>query len=258
MKGVAIDGLAAAERILLRLRHDPSGIVLTLSAPLVLVLAFGYIIGSAIIVPGGNYREYLLPGLFAITAVNVIPALVTMARDAERGVVDRFRSMPISRSAIPLGQAVANTVYGAATFVLMGACGLLVGWRAHRGLGPTLAALGLLLAVQFAAVWVGMFLGLVLGSEAAAGQASIIPLPLAMVSNLLVPTAGMPTWLRVIAEWNPVSAVGEAIRRLCGNPGAHSADAWPLTHPVAASLLWTALILVVFVPLTTLRYARPR
>lgn len=258
LSNAASDGLTAAGRVLLKLRHDPSGIVLTLSTPLVLVLAFGYIIGSAIDVPGGNYREYLLPGLFVMLAVNVIPSMVTMARDSERGVVDRFRSMPISRAAIPLGQALATSTYGVLTFALMGACGLLVGWRAERGPGLTLAALALLVAVQFAMVWVGMYLGLTISSEAAAGQASLLVLPLSMVSNLLVPTAGMPGWLRALADWNPVSAFGQAVRQLCGNPVPHTSHAWPLVHPVPATLLWVALILTVFVPLTTLRYARSR
>lgn len=257
-RGAVVDGLAAAERVLTRLRHDPSGVVVTLAGPLVLVVAFGYIIGSAIQVPGGGYREYLLPGLFVLIAVNVVPPLVTMVRDNQLGVVDRYRSMPIARSAVPLGQVVATSAYGLVNFVLMGLLGLLVGWRIERGAGRALAALGLLLVVQFAMTWVGLYLGLVVRSQQAAGQIALVVLPVSMVSNVMVPTGGMPAWLRVLAEWNPASALGQAVRVLCGNPVPAESTAWPLQHPVAASLLFAAVILAVFVPATTLRYARPR
>ncbi|GAA0259344.1 ABC transporter permease [Cryptosporangium japonicum] len=258
MTSAVVDGMAAAERVLTRLRHDPSGIALTLAGPVVLVIAFGYIIGSAIEVPGGGYRAYLLPGLFVVIAVNILPPLVTMVRDNQLGVVDRYRSMPIARSAVPFGQAAATSVYGLVNFVLMGLIGLLVGWRIERGAGRALAALGLLLLVQFAMTWVGLYLGLVVKSQEAAGQLSVVVLPISMVSNVMVPTGGMPGWLRVIAEWNPVSALGQAVRELCGNPIPAESSAWPLQHPVAASLLYAGVILAIFVPATTLRFARPR
>jgi len=141
MIGAVTDGAAAAERQLNRLRHDPGAIALTLGAPVVLVILFGYILGSAISVPGGgNYREFLLPGLFATTAANILPSMIAMARDSTRGVVDRFRSLPIARTAVPFGQAAASTLYGLGSFVLMGLCGLAVGWRIERGAGYALAA----------------------------------------------------------------------------------------------------------------------
>jgi ABC-2 type transport system permease protein len=251
------DGLAAAERLLLKLRHDPAAIVLTLGAPVVLVVIFGYIFGSAIAVPGGgNYRAYLVSGLFATIAANVVPSMVAVARDSTRGVVDRFRSLPITRSAVPFGQGAATAVYGLASFVLMALCGLAVGWRIERGAADAVAALALLVAFQFAATWVGIYLGLVIGKEETAAQASILVFPITGVSNVFVPTAGMPAWLRAIADWNPVSALAAASRQLFGNPEAPG-GAWPLEHPVTASLAWTALLLAVFVPLATARYARP-
>jgi ABC-2 type transport system permease protein len=251
------DGLAAAERLLLKLRHDPAGIVLTLGAPVALVVIFGYIFGSAISVPGGgNYRAYLVSGLFATIASNVLPSMIAAARDSTRGVVDRFRSLPVTRSAVPFGQAAATAVYGLASFVLMAGCGLAVGWRIERGAADAVAALALLVAFQFAATWVGIYLGLVIGKEETAAQASILIFPITAVSNIFVPTAGMPAWLRAIADWNPVSALAAASRQLFGNPGAAAGGAWPLEHPVTASLAWTALLLAVFVPLATARYAR--
>jgi ABC-2 type transport system permease protein len=256
MTGAGADGAAAAERQLRRLRHDPSAIALTLGAPVVLVIIFGYIFGSAISVPGGNYREFLLPGLFATIAVNILPSMIAMARDSSRGVVDRFRSLPIARSAVPFGQAAATTLYGLGSFVLMGLCGLAVGWRIERGAGYAVAALALVVGFQFAATWVGMYLGLVIGNEEAASQASILVFPVTMLSNVFVPTSGMPTWLRVIADWNPVSAIAAAMRDLFGNPMAPANGTWPLLHPVLASVGWLVLLLVIFVPLCTARYGR--
>jgi len=171
-------------------------------------------------------------------------------------VVDRFRSLPITRAAIPFGQATATSVYGLASFVLMGLCGLAVGWRIDRGAGDALAALGLLVAFQFAMTWVGMYLGLVIGSEETASQASILIFPVTMLSNVFVPTAGMPAWLRAIADWNPVSALAAAVRHLFGNPTVPAGGVWPLEHPITASLIWTAVLLAVFVPLCSARYAR--
>jgi ABC-2 type transport system permease protein len=146
-------------------------------------------------------------------------------------------------------------LYGLASFVLMALCGLAVGWRIGRGAADTAAALGLLVAFQFAATWVGIYLGLLIGKEETAAQASILIFPVTMVSNVFVPTAGMPAWLRAIADWNPISALAAACRRLFGSPEG-PAGAWPLAHPVVASLAWTALLLAVFVPLATARYAR--
>lgn len=252
------DGLAAAERVLTKLRHDPTSIALTLGAPVVMVLIFGYIFGSAITVPaGGSYRDFLVPGLFVTIAANIVPSMVAMARDATRGVVDRFRSMPISRTAVPFGQSAATAVYGLGNFVLMALCGLVVGWRIHRGVADAVGACGLLLAFQVAMTWVGMYLGLVIGKEETAAQASILIFPIATVSNVFVPTSGMPAWLRVIADWNPISALAAACRQLFGSPAAPANGAWPLEHPIVASLAWTALFLVAFVPLCTARYARP-
>lgn len=253
------DGMAAAERLLTKLRHDQTALALTVGAPVVMVLVFGYVFGSAIAVPGGeNYRAFLVPGLFVMTGANIIPSMVTMARDTYRGVVDRFRSLPISRVAVPFGQAAATAVYGAVSLFLMALCGLAVGWRIDNGAGHAVMALGLLMAFQIAMTWVGMYLGLVLGTEETASQASILLFPITGLSNVFVPTSGMPAWLRTIADWNPVSAVAAAIRQLFGSPTTPANGAWPLEHPVIASLGWIALLLAVFVPLCTARYARGR
>jgi ABC-2 type transport system permease protein len=222
MSGAFTDGAAAAERVLTKLRHDPTAIALTLGAPVIMVVLFGYIFGSAITVPGGGYRAFLIPGLFATIAVNIVPSMFAMARDSSRGVVDRFRSLPIARTAVPFGQAAATAVYGLASFVLMALCGLAVGWRVERGAGYALAALALLAAFQFAATWVGMYLGLVFGSEQAAGQASILIFPVTILSNVYVPTSGMP----------PLAA---RHRRLEPGQRAGRRDQGPVRQPASAS-----------------------
>jgi ABC-2 type transport system permease protein len=256
MSGALTDGAAAAERVLTKLRHDPTAIALTLGGPVVMVVLFGYIFGSAIAAPGGGYRAFLIPGLFATIGVSIVPSMFAMTRDSSRGVVDRFLSLPIARTAVPFGQAAATVVYGLAAFVLMALCGLAVGWRIDRGAGYALAALALLAAFQFAANWVGMYLGLVLRSEQAAGQASILMFPATMLSNVYVPTSRMPAGLRAVADWNPVSALAAALRDLFGNPAAPANGTWQLEHPVLATLAWTALLLAIFVPLCTRRFAR--
>jgi hypothetical protein len=166
------------------------------------------------------------------------------------------RSLPIARTAVPLGQAAATTLYGLGSFVLMGLCGLAVGWRIERGAGYAIGALALVAGFQFATTWVGMYLGLVLGNEQAAGQPAVLVLPVTMLSNVFVPTSGMPAWLRVIADWNPVSAIAAAMRDLFGNPTAPANGTWPLLHPVLASAGWLVLLPVIFVPLCAARYAR--
>jgi ABC-2 type transport system permease protein len=255
---VITESLAAAQRLLIGLRRDPASIVLLVAAPIVLVLIFGFIFGAAIQVPGEDgaaaYREFLIPGLLVTMAFNFLPSMVAAARDVDRGILDRFLSMPVSRAAVPAGQAIATTVYALAGFVIMLLCGLAVGWRARNGLPPAAEALGLLALFQFAMTWVGMYLGRLLGREEAAGQAGILVLPLAMISNVFVPTTGMPAWLRTLADWSPVSAVSSAVRSLFGNPGSPANGAWPLEHPVLATSVWALVILVIFVPLC----ARPR
>ncbi|MFI1919755.1 ABC transporter permease [Nocardia sp. NPDC020380] len=245
------DGWTIVRRNLSQMRHAPGEIVGALVFPIFTVLIFGYIFGSAIAVPGGgNYREFLMPGLFSMTSTfSVIVTMNKVAADNGKGVMDRFRSMPMARSAVPFGQTGADLILSLAGYVAMGLCGLAVGWRIHHGLGEALAAAGVLLLFGYALHWVGVVLGLMLDNEATADRLTPLVFPVAMLSNNFVPTTGMPAWLRTIADWNPVSAVAAALRQFFGNPGVAVSGAWPLQHPVPAALLWSAGILLVFVPL---------
>jgi ABC-2 type transport system permease protein len=251
------DGLTVVRRDLRHLKYQPGELVGALIFPALMVLLFGYVFGSAISVPGGNYREYLMPGLFAMSAfTGVIATTVIVAGDAAKGVMDRFRSMPMARLAVPFGQTGADIITGSVGLVIMVGCGLAVGWRPHGGAGNMLAAAGLLVLMRFAVSWAGVFIGLSVRNEETADQ--IVPLifPITMISNTFVPTAHMPAWLRTISDWNPVSALVAACRHLLGNaPAPGGAGAWPLAHPVPATLLWAAVLLAVFVPLSVRRYA---
>jgi ABC-2 type transport system permease protein len=251
------DGLTMIGRQLVRVRRHPGELLAGLIFPAVMVLLFGYVFGSAIKVPGGgNYREYLMPGLFTMTAfTSVMVNMLLVSTDASKGVMDRFRSMPIIRAAVPFGQSGFDLLLGLENLAVMVVCGMVVGWRAHEGPWKAAAAVGLIVLLRYALSWVGIYLGLVVKNEEVADQFMPLIFPITMISNTFVPTSGMPAWLRTISDWNPVSALVAALRRLFGNPGAATSDSnWPVAHPITAVLLWSALLLAVFVPLAIRQY----
>jgi ABC-2 type transport system permease protein len=253
LRWTLLDGWTLVRRNLAHLKHAPGELVGALVFPVIMIVLFGYIFGSAIPVPGGNYREYLIPGLFAMSStMAVMTTLQKVAADNGKGVMDRYRSMPMARSAVPFGHTGAELILGVLGMGIMTACGFAVGWRIHTGAGSALAAFGLLLLYAFALNWVGVFFGLVTRNEETADRIAPLVFPVTMISNAFVPTAGMPAWLRAIADWNLVSAMVAACRQLWGNPAA--TDAWPLQHPVVATLAWSLLLLVVFVPAAVHRY----
>ncbi|HEY3687798.1 MAG TPA: ABC transporter permease [Streptosporangiaceae bacterium] len=258
LKWTLYDGWTVARRDLAHLRYEPGQLVGALVFPAIMVVLFGYVFGSAIPVPGGgNYRDYLMPGLFVMTSVTGIMATLNIvAADISRGVMDRFRSMPMARSAVPFGQTGAYAVQAVVSLVIMAVMGLVVGWHPQRGLLLTIAAFAILLLFAYALTWAGVFLGLLVKNEETADQLVPLVFPVTMISNTFVPTVGMPVWLRTIADWNPVSAAVAACRDLFGSAGAAAGStAWPLVHPVAATLGWSVLLLVVFVPLAVYRYS---
>jgi ABC-2 type transport system permease protein len=229
--------------------------------PIMFVVLFAYVFGGAIPVPGDPnplaYREFLMAGIFAQTmSFAVAPASVGLADDMSKGLIDRFRSLPMSRAAVITGGVISNLLSQLFVLIIMMICGLIVGWQIDNGIGPFLGGVALLLAFAFSMLWIGALIGLSVGNPQVAASAGLVWLfPVTFVSNAFVPTSQLPSWLQPIAEWNPISAVVEACRQLFGNPGVQS-DAWPMQHPVWASVFWIALITAVFAPLAIRKYKR--
>ncbi|NGN68724.1 ABC transporter permease [Streptomyces sp. A7024] len=257
---LAPDSLALLGRQLQRARRNPALLVMTQAMPVMLLLFFGYVFGNSVSLPGGaDYRTYLVPGVFVITAAGgLVTGMLQAAGDTQRGVMDRLRTLPVSRAAAPLGQATADVLLFAIGMIPLVAVGYAVGWRIEGGFGPAAGAFGLLLLLRFVTAWIGILVGMKLGSEEAAGQLGSVTFILQLLCNAYVPTAGMPGWLQAVVEWNPLSSFVTACRDLFGNATAGAADAaWVIEHPVVASLGWSVLLLAIFVPLAVRRYARP-
>ncbi|MEU9637237.1 ABC transporter permease [Streptomyces tendae] len=254
--GLAYDGAAMLGRQLRRVRNNPGLLILTQTMPITMLLFFGYVFGSALAMPGEEYRAFLVPGLLVATAANgIMTGMFQAAQDTHRGVTDRLRTLPVSRAAVPLGQSVADVLVTAAGTVPLLLVGLAVGWRVEGGALGAAGAVGLLLLFRFATTWIGIFLGLLTRNEEAAGQLGGATFVLPLLSNAYIPTDGLPGWLRTVAEWNPISAVTTALRELFGNAPVPEGAAWPVAHPVAGSLAWCAVLLALFVPLAVRRYA---
>lgn len=256
------DAWTVARRDLIHWFRQPFGIVVTLLFPVMLVLMFGYLFGGAMSVPGGgasgggDYREFLLPGMFAMTMAFGLEATMTsVATDAARGVTDRFRSMPMAPSAVVLGRSMADMLNSVLGLSVMVACGLLVGWRWNGSIGEALLAVGLLLLLRFSLLWVGIFLGFVARSPEAVVAVQILVWPVLFLSNTFVAPETMPGWLGAISEWNPLSATVAATRELFGNPG-WGGETWAARNALLMAVLWPMAIFAVFFPLSVWRYRR--
>jgi ABC-2 type transport system permease protein len=226
--------------------------------PIMFVVLFAYVFGGAIPVPGVNYREYLMAGIFAqIMAFSVAPASVGLADDMHKGLIDRFRSLPMARSAVIAGRVVSDLANQFVVLLIMMACGLIVGWRVHNGALPFVGAVALLLLFAFAMLWVGAFIGLSVGNPQVAASAGLIWLfPVVFMSNVFVPMDNMPAVVQTIAEWNPISAIVAACRELFGNQAIITSDAWPMQNPVPAAIVWCVVLVVIFAPLAVNKYKK--
>ncbi|MFD8816470.1 ABC transporter permease [Streptomyces sp. NPDC059627] len=257
MSALAYDGVTMVGRQLRRVRNSPGLAVLTQLMPINMLLFFGYVFGSALAMPGPEYRSFLVPGLLVATAAGgVMTGMFQAAQDTHRGVMDRFRTMPVSSAAVPLGQAVADLVVTAIGTVPLLLVGLAVGWRVEGSAAAAVGAVGLLLLFRFACTSVGILLGLLTRSEEASGQLGASTFVLPLLSNAYIPTAHLPGWLRTLAEWNPISAVTTALRDLFGNAPVPEGAAWPVAHPVAGSVAWSVVLIAVCLPLAVRRYRR--
>ncbi len=251
------DSWTITHRDLSHWARQPTQVIVGLLFPVMLVLMFGYLFGGQMQVPGGgDYREFLMPGMFAMTMVFGLEAtMVAVTTDAAKGVTDRFRSLPIASSTVVAGRSAADMLNSAAGLLVMVVCGLLVGWRWHRGMDAALGALGLLLLLRFAVLWVGIYLGLLVKNPEAVMAVQILVWPFGFLSNTFAAPATMPGWLGAIAEWNPLSATVAATRELFGNPG-WGGDSWIAQHGLPMAVAWPLLILLIFFPLSVRRYRR--
>lgn len=259
LRWVVADAWTVARRNLAHIRYMPEKLADVTIQPVMFVLLFAYVFGSAMAMGSGEYRQFLMPGVFVqsviFAAVGIMGAIVG---DMEKGVMDRFRSLPMARASVLIGHTLSTLVEGALGLAVMIGCGLLIGWRIHAGIGATLEAVSLLLLVGFALSWVGTFVALFLRTiEAVQGVGFVVIFPLTFLANTFVPTQGFPAWLRAFANWNPTSAFVAAARQLFGSATAGpTAGPWPLQHAIEASLIWCALIVVVFLPLAVWRFKR--
>ncbi|WP_433651928.1 ABC transporter permease [Micromonospora zamorensis] len=244
-------------RGLARWRRDPGPLIASLGFNILIVLMFAYLFGGALQVPGGgSYREFLMPGMYVMTMVfGISLTTIAVAEDLERGVTDRLRSMPVSPLAPLVARAVADMLFALVTLAVLLLTGLAIGWRAHGGTGATLAAVGLILLLRFALIWVGIFLGLVTRGQTAVVAVQTLEFPLGFLSNAFVAPSTMPAWLGAVAAWNPLSATVGATRELFGNPG-WGGDSWAAQHYPWLAVLWPVVLVAIFLPLSVARYRR--
>jgi ABC-2 type transport system permease protein len=254
------DGLTITRRNLVKVKRVPELIVFATLSPIMFVMLFRYVFGSAVPIEGISYAEFLLPGIFAQTIVfgSTITG-ASLAEDLQKGLIDRFRSLPMSRSAVLVGRTIADLGLNSISIVVMAVTGLIVGWRIRSSVVEAIGGFLLLLFFAYAMSWLMATVGLLVRTPEVVQQASFIVIfPLTFIANTFVPTNNFPAVLKFIADWNPVSAVVQAARELFGNtaPILETSNAWSLQHPVAYTLLWASILLAVFVPLSVRIYQR--
>ena len=254
------DGLVIGWRNLKRIPRIPELAIFAVIQSIMFVLLFAFVFGGAIPLPGyadpNAYREYLMPGIFAqtITFASATTA-IGMTDDMAKGIIDRFRSLPMARSAVLTGRSFADVIYNAGILIVLMISGWFVGWTVRTDVVQFLAGVGLLLLFAFAMSWIGIWLGLSVPSVEVGQQVSFtVIFPITFISNAFVPIQTMPTWLQPFAEWNPVSTLTASTRELWGNPNPFATDNFPSQQPILVTLLWVAVILIVFVPLGVRKY----
>jgi ABC-2 type transport system permease protein len=254
------DTWVLCKRSIARIRREPEQLMDVTIQPVIFVLLFTYVFGSAIHLPGGgSYHQYLISGMFGMTMAGSAPGTaVGLCADMTTGLIDRFRSLPINRAAVLAGRTLADLATQVLGILVLVATGLVIGWRAEDGLAHALAAVGLSMFFAFAMTWVGACAGMFLRStEAAQAAGFVFFLPLAFCSNAFVPTQGMPAVLRDFANWNPMSAISAACRSLFGGPNpAATVQVWPMQHPELAVICWSVALIGIFAPAAVLIYRR--
>ena len=253
------DGAVVAKRNFIKLTRVPELLIWTTMSPIMFVLLFGYVFGSSIDAPGVSYREFLIAGVFAQTVIfGATGTGAGIAEDMTKGIVDRFRSLPMARSAMLVGRTTSDILYNSISITVMSLTGLIVGWRIRTSMLEAIGGFLLLLLFSYAISWVFAYIGLKVPSVEVVQNASFMfIMPLTFISNAFVPSDDLPGPLEVFAEWNPVSSVAQAARVAFGNLGdIKVTEPWPMAHPFAYSLIWIGIILAVFVPLSIREYKK--
>jgi ABC-type polysaccharide/polyol phosphate export permease len=245
---------AITRRNLVHIRRMPEMLMDVTLQPVMFVLLFAYVFGGAIAVEGAasGYREWLLAGIMAQTvAFASFIVAIGLTADLEKGIVDRMRSLPIRVEAVLVGRSFSSLIHVSIGIVVMSLTGLIVGWRIRGSFAEAVLAYALLLLWAFAMIWLGIVVGSRLRSvEAVNGVMFTVMFPITFLSNAFAPTEAMPPVLRTIAEWNPISALVQAVRELWGNAGPVGPEAaWPLQHPVFSTIVWTLLLTALLGPL---------
>lgn len=257
MRQTYTDTLVITWRNLKRIPRIPELAIFAILQSIMFVLLFAFVFGGAIPLPGGgSYREYLMPGIFAQTIVfAAATTAVGMRDDLNKGLLDRFRSLPMARSSVLIGRIVADVVYNAGILVVLMISGYVVGWRVNTGIMELLAGIGLLLLFALAMTAIGVWLGLVVPSVEVAQQVSFTVLfPITFISNVFVPPQSLPDFLQPVAEWNPVSTLTAATRQLWGNPNPYVGSGLPGEQPAVVTVLWVIVIIAIFLPAGVRRY----
>ena len=250
------DSLLIGWRNLKRIPRIPELAIFAIIQSIMFVLLFAYVFGGAIPIPGGgDYKVFLMPGIFAQTIVFAAgTTAIGMTDDIQKGIIDRFRSLPMTRSAVLIGRTFSDVIYNAGILVVLMLSGLFVGWRVDD-VGALAAGFGLLLLFAYAMTWLGVFLGMMVPTVEVANQVIFTALfPITFLSNVFVPLSTLPDWLKVFAEWNPTSTLTAALRELWGNPNPDTTGSLAVTEPGLVTLVWVVVFIAVFGPLSIRRY----
>ncbi|HEV7848142.1 MAG TPA: ABC transporter permease [Mycetocola sp.] len=254
------DGWITTRRNLIKIKRVPDILVFTTLQPIMFVLLFTYVYAGVIDIPGSTYTEFIMAGIFAQTVVfGSTYSGSAMAQDLKDGIIDRFRTLPMSPSAVLIGRTNGDLLINSISMAVMMATGFVVGWRIRSSFLEAVAAVALLLLFAYALSWVMAFLGMMVRSPEVINNVSFLVLfPLTFISNAFVPAETLPGPLRIFAEWNPVTSLVQAARDLFGNvpAGTPVGDSWHQQYPALAVLTGVVVILVVFVPLAIRRFSQ--
>jgi ABC-2 type transport system permease protein len=260
-RGLAHDVWVVARRGLVHMKRQPEQLSDATIQPIMFVLLFAYVFGGAIgEVGGGQYREFLMGGIFAQTIVfTAFGVAMSLANDRKNQIVDRFRSLPMATGAVLGGHAVANILKALLPIMIMSVVGFIVGWRIRGSLLDAVLAYALMIAFAFAMVWIGVLLGsLVPTPEGVMGVGFVALFPMTFIASTFVPIADMPGPLRTVAAWNPITTLADALRVGFGNPNTpvQPGDPWSIANPWLYTAIWIVGIVAVCAPIAVRAYRR--